>query len=124
MACGARQEGDEMACACGLRWPVDEDKPACRPHRHAVPVPPAKRELLTGATREINFAFCTGDKDALRPDVVDRRFAVVDVRLPVEPPRILSLRMAEAYEKARARGENPHEAMARAYRVLLDTAGV
>jgi hypothetical protein len=28
-ACPVRQEGDEYACPCGLRWDVHEDRPPC-----------------------------------------------------------------------------------------------
>lgn len=27
--CAPERQGDELACPCGLRWPEDEDKPAC-----------------------------------------------------------------------------------------------
>lgn len=28
-ACSKRQEGDECVCHCGLRWDVQEARPAC-----------------------------------------------------------------------------------------------
>ena len=31
--CRARQEGDEMACTCGLRWAVDDPDPPLCVHR-------------------------------------------------------------------------------------------
>lgn len=31
--CRARREGDEMACACGLRWDVDDAAPPLCAHR-------------------------------------------------------------------------------------------
>lgn len=29
-ACTRRQEGDEYACHCGLRWSVDDPRPPCQ----------------------------------------------------------------------------------------------
>ena len=31
--CQMHQQGDEMACACGLRWAVDDDDPPLCVHR-------------------------------------------------------------------------------------------
>jgi len=42
VACEARREGDEFACACGKRWAVDDvDPPACARARHIFPPTPA-----------------------------------------------------------------------------------
>jgi hypothetical protein len=63
IACEARHEGDEWACACGLRWPVDDpEPPTCRRKRHISPVPSERRELLQGARRE----FVTPDEPIKR----------------------------------------------------------
>lgn len=29
MGCDSRREGDEFVCHCGLRWGLDDQRPAC-----------------------------------------------------------------------------------------------
>jgi hypothetical protein len=41
MTCKAIREGDEMACVCGLRWGVDEDRPLCPNERPPGELPEA-----------------------------------------------------------------------------------
>lgn len=37
VVCGQSRQGDEYACRCGLRWPVDEARPACPRDRSQKP---------------------------------------------------------------------------------------
>lgn len=134
MACEARQEGDEMACACGLRWEIkDPNPPACRRQRHAAPVPSSKRELLQGARREANIIFASGAPDCGLGDNTRRFWPVVmpgaetqavpsvTTTIPTELPTPLAGRMITAYERAVDAGENNQVAMRAAYRVFLDS---
>lgn len=104
--CEARQESDEMACSCGLRWHVgDPEPPQCRRVRHVAPVPVERRDLLRGARREF---VAPAEKQAIVkiiPDVLDDGAARA---------------MVQAYEKARGL-LTPEDCMRRAYRVYLDS---
>ncbi len=107
-ACEARQESDEMACACGLRWDVnDPNPPACRRVRHAAPVPSSKRELLQSARKEylmVSKIPAAGEIINVIPDALSDTTARA---------------MAAAYEKARPH-MTPEDCARRAYRVFLD----
>lgn len=122
MACDARQESDEMACACGLRWNVnDPEPPQCRRQRHVEPgkVPPIVREALRA---DANYVFTSGARDPF-PDLdnTGRRFyPFVRAHVPLELPTPLAGRMITAYERAIDAGENNQTAMRAAYRIFLD----
>jgi len=112
IACEARHEGDEWACACGLRWPVDDpEPPTCRRKRHISPVPSERRELLQGARRE----FVTPDEP------IKRR------KMPA--PEELTDAQLDAMSVAACGGGRVYgvaslrPGMRAAYRVLLDSLG-
>lgn len=114
MTCAARREGDEMACACGLRWGVDDpDPPKCRKQRH---VTPGKRVAprIIEAQREIDAIQAASD------GIVT---AILGQRLPENLSLSIAGRMTAAYERAMDSGRSGTAAMQAAYRVLLDSLG-
>ena len=48
----------------------------------ATPAPAPARPTLSMPTRPVNMVFVTGSMDALRTDLGDRRFAVIDADAP------------------------------------------
>lgn len=102
--CRAYQSSDEMRCGpCGLVWDVND------------PAPPLCR-------RRASDAFLRSALAVDAPEGDPRRAAAsVEVRVPVELPLDLAVRMTTAYEAvASESGMPPDAAMRAAWRVFLD----
>ena len=101
VSCEARHEGDEWACACGMRWAVnDPDPPACKRKRHVVPGTPA-----TVAAR----------KEFVAPDEPIKR------RKMPTPEELTRGQLGSMYKAYMHCTGDFHESMRAAYRVLLDS---
>lgn len=105
VSCEARHEGDEWACACGVRWSVeDQDPPDCRRKRHVVPATPA-----TVAAR----------KEFVAPDEPIKRRKIP---APEELTNVQLAAMVRAYIKLSFEPRcTSHDGMRAAYRALLDS---
>lgn len=97
-SCNVRQEGDELACACGLRWSVQEPSPvACSKNK--------RRNVAREVARTI-----------LSPPPVP---VTVGASVPVRLSTAVARDMAWAYENKRHLGGSYDVAMQAAYEVFL-----
>lgn len=112
--CDAKRYSDQMQCACGLAWDVnDPDPPQCRRQRHVEPGKRATPRIIE-ARRELEAMQAASD------GIVT---ALLGPKLPENLPLSLAGRMTAAYERAMDSGRSGTAAMQAAYRVLLDSLG-